>query len=909
MKNQNDFTDAELEALDANDPRLTKKSRAELIDRLKQQLGRVGKQMQEHNVDTQQKEIEGKKTDDAMDVMLDLALHIGKVNEALTRMQNPQTGITAITIENFKGISSPVTIPLRPITLLFGANSAGKSTIIQALHYARELLERNNANPDHTLLGGDAIELGGFSNLVHGHEVEKRDIRIRLDITPTADGVPTLGEILGTSADEDEVRVDRNLVKGLLEAYEHESAVRAKGQVYLRHMLHDRLDSIWNTVAQNGSGESQEHFRRRLRESLARLDETHARTHDEQALQQSLGALRDYLERALASAHPQKEVNIDALMLSRLLEPMAKHIGTRDQLFRHFNEFAATLRGELEGLFAAAAGPESSALQQQYRQQLESEFRRIEERLSPRRGADKLQQALNQLVRGAQAARDLNINVQVERVSLELVSRWDPDLQTGWFAECNYLLEGKPIISIRKAKPQARPTIEHIDYFHPVMLALDETSTDHHEQYNAEFAEFMAELHHSLNLRLLKNFKLTTLGFDVICSTSGQTIVGSSEPLSEAVIKKVVGALPDIACRTSGSDMLPPARIEIEEAIKRFQEREVQLKKDLGFFPLIQFNGHDSVAPSINRALPFAATALGEGKEHYFEVINQIVVGITVLARNYLEKFRYIGPIRAIPDRDHQAPQMEEPSRWSNGLGAWDLLLRHYDRTQGKGDDFVDQVSKWFEDKDRLGLGYRIEVTGWRALADDSPVMTRITSMQSRYDELTPQEFRRNVVQPLRNTAQKPRVRIVDIRSETEVGPKDIGIGVAQALPIVAAALDPKCSMLAVEQPELHLHPAAQARLADLFIKAAKQGRQFILETHSELFILRLLRRIRQTTAGEVTTADHQLTPHEIGVIHLERTVNSTVATLLPIDRDGEFVRPWPGKDGFFEERARELFQ
>src|SRR5437899_13049360 len=44
----------------------------------------------------------------------------------------PISGITSITIENFKGISQPVKVALRPITLLFGANSAGKSTIIQA---------------------------------------------------------------------------------------------------------------------------------------------------------------------------------------------------------------------------------------------------------------------------------------------------------------------------------------------------------------------------------------------------------------------------------------------------------------------------------------------------------------------------------------------------------------------------------------------------------------------------------------------------------------------------------------------------------------------------------------------------------------------------------------------------------
>ena len=49
--------------------------------------------------------------------------------------------ITSITIENFKGIGDAVTIPIRPITLLFGKNSSGKSTVLQALRYLHEICE------------------------------------------------------------------------------------------------------------------------------------------------------------------------------------------------------------------------------------------------------------------------------------------------------------------------------------------------------------------------------------------------------------------------------------------------------------------------------------------------------------------------------------------------------------------------------------------------------------------------------------------------------------------------------------------------------------------------------------------------------------------------------------------------
>lgn len=91
--------------------------------------------------------------------------------------------ITAITIQNFKGIGNePFRLPIKPLTLLFGPNSAGKSTILQAIHYAREVLNRHNLDAEGSEAGGDFVKLGGFRNFVHRREFHRRAVTIQFEL-------------------------------------------------------------------------------------------------------------------------------------------------------------------------------------------------------------------------------------------------------------------------------------------------------------------------------------------------------------------------------------------------------------------------------------------------------------------------------------------------------------------------------------------------------------------------------------------------------------------------------------------------------------------------------------------------------------------------------------------------------
>lgn len=135
----------------------------------------------------------------------------------------------------------------------------------------------------------------------------------------------------------------------------------------------------------------------------------------------------------------------------------------------------------------------------------------------------------------------------------------------------------------------------------------------------------------------------------------------------------------------------------------------------------------------------------------------------------------------------------------------------------------------------------------------------------------------------------------------------EVGSGLGYILPVLCAVWRPKVTLVNIQQPELHLHPAMQAGLADIFIEASKGNRQLLIETHSEHLLLRTLRRIRQTHSGKVLDARLTLNAHDCVVVYFNpRPDGSTTVRQLRISDDGEFIDRWPR--GFFTERDEEIF-
>lgn len=133
----------------------------------------------------------------------------------------------------------------------------------------------------------------------------------------------------------------------------------------------------------------------------------------------------------------------------------------------------------------------------------------------------------------------------------------------------------------------------------------------------------------------------------------------------------------------------------------------------------------------------------------------------------------------------------------------------------------------------------------------------------------------------------------------------DVGSGFSYLFPILMALWNGPWAT--IEQPELHLHPAAQCDIADVFINAMNIGHYALVESHSENLLLRVLRRIRETTSGTQKNKALHLKPEDVSVIYFDPQFNGTTKVKnLRISRDGDFLDRWPA--GFFEERVKEFF-
>ena len=160
-------------------------------------------------------------------------------------------------------------------------------------------------------------------------------------------------------------------------------------------------------------------------------------------------------------------------------------------------------------------------------------------------------------------------------------------------------------------------------------------------------------------------------------------------------------------------------------------------------------------------------------------------------------------------------------------------------------------------------------------------------------------------VNPLGSKDSGPfQVQIRKFGSQAK-GPKrnliDVGYGVSQVLPVITELLRSDAPPLfLLQQPEVHLHPSAQAALGSLFCQIASPSRQLIIETHSDY----LLDRVRM----DVRDGKTRTKPADVSILFFERGDLDVHIHSLRLDREGNVRGAPEGYRKFFmEETTRSL--
>lgn len=222
----------------------------------------------------------------------------------------------------------------------------------------------------------------------------------------------------------------------------------------------------------------------------------------------------------------------------------------------------------------------------------------------------------------------------------------------------------------------------------------------------------------------------------------------------------------------------------------------------------------------------------------------------------------YIGPFRQNPNRIYRYSEAIQMHVGAKGEKIGDILVRAYQKNDK--DSLFNDISDWI----KKNYGYKLE----------------INEMGGNYFQvmlLDDNELKSNII--------------------------DVGFGISQVLPIISELfmLSAKKSkskydlgirnIVLVEQPELHLHPAAQANLAELFAKCVtiNKDARLIIETHSEHLISKL----------QVLIADEEcpITNDMVQILYVDKNENGE-ATIqeMKIKENGKFVNKWP--TGFFDQ-------
>jgi len=373
-----------------------------------------------------------------------------------------------------------------------------------------------------------------------------------------------------------------------------------------------------------------------------------------------------------------------------------------------------------------------------------------------------------------------------------------------------------------------------------------------------------------------------------------------------------------------------PEAVELSQNDSEAHEMEVELLRPWSLdqsdaLPKIDTSGacrlgidYDDFESYFEEEEWFEGTGLNE-----LRLAEAVAVRPLEIVLNSLQRLLYIGPLREIPSRARLGGGDKTDSAWWNGSRAWEFGSWH---SFHRGSSEL-QMNQWLG-KDGLKTGYQVRTSTVSEIPEDHFIWNL------HAEDLDDGKFE-TAIAALRELPSRTRIFLEEESSKLELSAKDVGAGISQIFPVVAAAAVEWHSLIAIEQPELHVHPALQTELADVFIDSNfSNHNKFLLETHSEHLVLRFLRRIEETHSspeskyfesnrltGNFKDEDGRelyiegvpqregkhpgVTNNDLVIYYVEPNKTGSVFHKIDISPDGDMT-DWP--NGFFTEREEELF-
>lgn len=502
------------------------------------------------------------------------------------------------------------------------------------------------------------------------------------------------------------------------------------------------------------------------------------------------------------------------------------------------------------------------------------------------------------------------------KIAIELEVSWSKSQKTAYVSNYKIWFDNIEIAEVNSDAGLKQPMVTMLNYLHPLLLPYDhnewlEGCFDNQETMHVELLQKVLKLKgieysSSNEVEVQPNFYYENEGaeltFSDYCFVSEfhEVINGSRIPHSEF----------------NNSDY----SIFLEE------ESSVQLHAQFSI------KGVKGALPVLGQPLKSSLSLDDEKIDAIVgELLSDVLVAPLDNLLTLLNDSLCIGPLRHIPDANYQRNPYPSQADWYDGKACWDKLLTNDNERDTS-------INEWLIDKDKLNLGYKIvyktenrdtryispaigldKPQDIKVLLDAIESSSTVLEKNSFIDHNTIHKSLNSFYEEERNKGsefhsdlyigqqinKQTTPSLWDCHNNIEISASDIGVGVSQLLPLVVATQILKKGIIACEQPELHVHPRVQVAIGDLLTQANSKA-NFLIETHSEHLILRLLRRVRETSDSELPKGQLPVKPEDISVVFLSNSEGGVKARRIDVTADGDFNEDWPG--GFFDERDEELF-